>query len=162
MDKALKFSGYDYFIRAIKGPHVAGWIDFFPEAMRFIWKGLPEPVKAGEGAPRLRDVLVPGEGWTLAAEGFADTRGAACNATGEIFFADSVADKVYRIGPDGKVSVFLEKSGHARAVKIGPKGEVYTVSESTGRIETIAATGGPSHRANRRHRQADVFRELLQ
>ena len=141
MDKALKFSGYDYFFRAIEGPHVAGWLDCFPEAMRFIWKGWPEPVKAGEGAPRLRDVLVPNEGWTLAAEGFADTRGAACNATGEVFFVDSVADKIYRIGRDGKVSAFLEKSGRANAVTIGPRGEVYTVSEATGRIEVIDAAG---------------------
>ena len=70
MDKALSFSGYDYFFRAIEGPHVAGWNECFPEAMRFIWKGWPEPIKAGSSAPRVRDVLLPGKGWSLAAEGF--------------------------------------------------------------------------------------------
>ena len=141
MDKALQFSGYDYFFRAIDGGHVAGWNDYFPEAMRFIWKGWPEAVKAGAGAPRMRDVLVPDEGWRLAADGFADTRGAACNATGEVFFADSAAGKVYRIGLDGKASVFLEKSGHANAVTVGPKGEVYMVSELSGKIECVDAAG---------------------
>ena len=37
----------DYVFRIMDGGHVAGWLDNFPEAMRFIWKGWPEPVKAG-------------------------------------------------------------------------------------------------------------------
>ena len=75
MDKALKFSGYDYFFRAIEGPHVAGWNEYFPEAMRFIWKGWPEPVRAGASAPRVRDVITPGGQWELVAQGFRDARG---------------------------------------------------------------------------------------
>ncbi len=141
MDKAMRFAGYDYFFRAIDGPHVAGWNEFFPEAMRFIWKDWPAPVKAGTGAPRMLDVLLPGEGWTLAAEGFGDARGAACNAKGEVFFADPAADKVCRIGLDGQVSVFLEKSGKASAVTVGAKGEVYSVSETTGKIECVDESG---------------------
>jgi len=144
MDQALKFSGYDYVFHAIDGPHVAGWNEHFPEAMRFIWKGWPEPVKAGPGAPRVRDVILPDEGWTLAAEGFTDARGPACNAKGEVFFADPAADKVYRIGLDGKTSVFLTPAGHAAAVAVGPKGELYTVSETTGEVvyykDTAAGT----------------------
>ncbi len=134
MDQALKFSGYDYFFRAIDGPHVAGWNEFFPEAMRFIWKGWPATVKAGGSAPRVRDVILPGEGWTLAAQGFTDARGPACNAKGEVYFADPAADKVYRIGLDGKSSVFLSNTGHAGAVSVGAKGEVYTVSETSGKV----------------------------
>jgi len=141
MDKALKFSGYDYVFRALEGPHVVGWNECFPEAMRFIWKGWPAPVKVGEGAPRLRDVLLPGEGWSLAAEGFADARGPACNEKGEVLFADPAADKVYRLGADGKVSTLLEKSGGACAVAVGPKGEVFSVSEAAGKIECIDAGG---------------------
>jgi gluconolactonase len=95
-------------------------------------KGWPEPVKAGASAPRVRDVILSGEGWTLAAEGFTEARGPACNAKGEVFFADPAADKVYRIGLDGKISMFLADSGHAHAVAVGPKGEIYTVSQATG------------------------------
>jgi enterochelin esterase-like enzyme/sugar lactone lactonase YvrE len=151
MDQALKFSGYDYFFRAIDGPHVAGWNEFFPEAMRFIWKGWPEPVRAGAGAPRVRDVLLPDKGWTLSAEGFSNARGPACNAKGEVYFADPAADKVYRIGLAGKTDVFLSDTGHAAAVAVGPKGEVYTVSEATGQVlcrdeagpRRVVATGIP-------------------
>ncbi len=44
MDKALKFSGYDYSFRIINGGHVAGYYDYYREAMSYLWKGWPEPV----------------------------------------------------------------------------------------------------------------------
>lgn len=141
MDKAMKFSGYDYFFRAIDGPHVAGWNEFFPEAMRFIWKGWPETVKAGPGAPRVRDVLATNEPWTLAAGGFTLARGPASNAKGEVFFADPAANKLYRIGVDGTVREFAGDAEHAGAITVGPKGEVITVSESTGRVLAYDETG---------------------
>jgi hypothetical protein len=68
MDKALKFSGYDYRYHVVEGPHGAGFGDHFEEAMRFLWAGWPEPVKAGPGAPRVQDVILPGEGWQLTAQ----------------------------------------------------------------------------------------------
>ena len=54
MDKALRFSGYDYFFRIINGGHVAGYYDYFPEAMSFLWKDWPKPVQAGPSAPRVQ------------------------------------------------------------------------------------------------------------
>ena len=113
MDKALGFAGYDYEFHALEGPHVAGWNEHFPAAMRFIWKGWPEPVKAGPSAPRVRDVLLPGEGWTLAAEGFINARGPSANAQGEVFFADPGANRVYRLG--------LERQGYDVSGRRGPR-----------------------------------------
>ena len=88
MDKALKFSGYDYFFRIINGGHVAGYYDYFQEAMSYLWKGWPQPVQAGPGAPRVRDILLPDDKWQLLAQGRHDPRGATCSAGGEVFFAD--------------------------------------------------------------------------
>jgi enterochelin esterase-like enzyme/sugar lactone lactonase YvrE len=141
MDKALKFSGYDYFFRIIDGPHVAGWNEFFPEAMRYIWKGWPEPVQAGPSAPRVRDVILPGENWALAAEGTENARSPVANAKGEVFFADPEASKVYRLGLDGKTSLFLRDTGHANGLSVGPEGELYTVSVTTGMVNRYAADG---------------------
>jgi enterochelin esterase-like enzyme/sugar lactone lactonase YvrE len=144
MEKALKFAGYDFVFQAIEGPHVAGWNEHFPEAMRFIWKGWPAPVQAGTSAPRVQDVLIPGEGWVLAAKGFRDTRSPASNARGEVFFADSAANKVFRIGLDGKIEEFLADAGQANGLAVGPQGELYSVSELTGKVLCYAADGGPA------------------
>ncbi|MGD0093534.1 MAG: RICIN domain-containing protein, partial [Planctomycetota bacterium] len=142
MDKALKFSGYDYSFHVINGGHGAGWNEHFPEAMRFIWKGWPEPVKAGGSAPRVRDIITADGKWELAAQGFREARGPACNATGEVFFVDAPNNKVHRIGLDGKVEVFLSDAGQANSLAIGPKGELFTVSLSTGKIMCYEHTNG--------------------
>jgi gluconolactonase len=151
MDKALKFSGYDYLFRAIDGPHVAGWNEHFPDAMRFIWKGWPEPVKAGPSAPRVRDVITPDGKWELAAQGFRDARGPTCNAKGEVFFVDPPNNTIHRIGLDGKVDVFLPNAGQANSLSIGPDGELYAASARTGKITcykdgagSVAAEGLPA------------------
>jgi gluconolactonase len=141
MDKALKFSGYDYQFYLLKGGHGEGYADFFSDGMRYLWKGWPEPVKAGPGAPRVQDIILPNEPWHLVAEGFADTRGPACNANGEVFFNDTPNNKIYRIGIDGHVTPFLKNSGQSNGLSFGINGELYTVSKITGRIMSYDATG---------------------
>ena len=69
MDKALRFSGYDYFFRIINGGHVAGYYDYFREAMSFLWKDWPKPVQAGPSAPRVRDIILPDEKWQTGGPG---------------------------------------------------------------------------------------------
>ena len=134
MDKALKFSGYDYRFHVINGGHVAGYMDYWREAMAYLWKGWPERVKAGPSAPRAQDVLLPGEGWRLVAEGFKSTRGPACNASGEVFFADTTNNKIHRIGLDGKVSEFVADAGAAHCLTIGADGTLFTISEKSGKL----------------------------
>ena len=80
MDKALKFSGYDYSFRIINGGHVAGYYDYYQEAMSYLWKDWPQPVQAGPSAPRVRDIILPDEPWQLVAEDRHDAKGPTCNA----------------------------------------------------------------------------------
>jgi sugar lactone lactonase YvrE/enterochelin esterase-like enzyme len=144
MDKALKFSGYDYQFRIINGGHVSGYGENYQEAMAYLWKGWPERVKAGPSAPRAQEFLVPGEDWQLLAEGFKSTRGPTCNANGEVFFADTSSDKIHRIDLDGKVSVFAEKTGNAHGLSIGADGKLYTVSEKSGKLMSYDSAGNAS------------------
>lgn len=144
MDKALKFSGYDYQFRTIEGKHVAGYAENWREAMAYLWKGWPERVKAGPSAPRVQEILIPGEDWKLVAEGFKSTRGPSTNAAGEVFFADTSEDRIYSIGPDDKVSVFAEDTGNAHCVSVGADGSVYTVSEKSDKVMRYDAEGKSS------------------
>jgi gluconolactonase len=141
MDKAMKFSGYDYLFRIVNGRHVAGFYDYYQEGMAYLWKDWPKPVQAGPSAPRAQDFLLPGEGWQLAAEGFEDARGPACNASGEVFFTDVADNKIQRIDGDGKVSVFLPDAGHANSLTFGADGKLYTTSASTGKVMSYDASG---------------------
>ena len=144
MDKALKFSGYDYQFRIIDGRHGAGYAENYQEAMAYLWRGWPERVKAGPSAPRAQDVLLPEEKWQLLAGGFKSTRGPACNASGEVFFADTTNNRIHRIDLDGAVKEFVADSGAAHCLAIGADGRLYTVSEKSGRLMSYDTAGAAS------------------
>ena len=141
MDKALKFSGYDYQFRVIEGRHVAGYMDYWREAMAYLWRGWPEPGKAGPSAPRAQEIIIPGEGWQLVAGGFKSTRGPACNANGEVFFTDTSNNKIHRIDLEGKVREFAANAGQAHCVTVGADGRLYTISEKSGKLMSYDTTG---------------------
>ncbi len=141
MDKALRFSGYDYSFRIINGGHVAGYYDYYQEAMSFLWKDWPRPIQAGPSAPRVRDIILPDEAWQLVAHDLHDARGPTCNARGEVFFVDTAKDKIHRIGLDAGINEFLPDAGHANSLSVGPKGELYTVSSQTGKIMRYDPSG---------------------
>ena len=144
MDKALKFSGYDYRFRIVDGRHVAGYLDYWREAMAYLWRGWPARVQAGPSAPRAQDFLLPGETWKLVAEGFKSTRGPACNARGEVFFADTTNNKIHRLDLEGKVREFVADAGAAHGVTVGADGRLYTISEKSGKLMSYDATGAGS------------------
>ncbi|SFI15806.1 RICIN domain-containing protein [Planctomicrobium piriforme] len=141
MDKALKFSGYDYQFRVVDGQHGAGYGDYWREAMAYLWKDWPERIKAGPSAPRAQEILIPGEGWQLVAEGFKSTRGPACNGAGEVFFADTSNNKIHHIALDGTVSEFVSDAGQAHCVTVGADGTLFTISETSGRLMRYDARG---------------------
>jgi enterochelin esterase-like enzyme/sugar lactone lactonase YvrE len=141
MDKALKFAGYDYQFRTVEGRHVAGYGEYWREAMAYLWKGWPERVQAGPSAPRAQEILVPGEEWQLVASGFKSTRGPACNAKGEVFFADTSANKIHCINLDGSVKEFASDTGNAHCVSVGADGTLYSVSEKSGNVLSYDESG---------------------
>ncbi len=144
MDKSLKFSGYDYRFRVINGGHVAGYYDYFREAMAYIWKDWPKPVEPGPGAPRFRDLILPGEPWRLVAEGLRDVRAGAGNERGEVMFVDGSAGVIRKIDVDGSISEFIRDAGQAEGLSFGPRGELYAVSGRTGKVMRFDGSGSRS------------------
>jgi sugar lactone lactonase YvrE/enterochelin esterase-like enzyme len=141
MERALTFAGYevnhDWGTGGHSGQHATR---IFPEAMRWLWKGWPEPVKAGAGSQPLREILAPGEGWTLVGEGYRFTEGPAASARGEVFFNDIPNNKTYKVGEDGKPGAWLDDSKRANGQAFGPDGRLYAVATGTGQV--LAYEGG--------------------
>src|SRR5713101_4858486 len=78
MERALSFAGYEVNHAWGDGGHDGQHAtQIFPEAMRWLWRDWPTPVKAGAGSAQLRDILLPGESWQLVAEGYKFTEGPA-------------------------------------------------------------------------------------
>lgn len=129
MERSLVFAGYEVTHNWGDGGHNGKHAtELFPEAMEWLWKGWPEPVKAGKGSSQLQEILIPGEDWKLVGEGYAFTEGAAANAKGELFFNDVGKGKTYRVDAEGKASVWLEDSKRGDGQNFGPDGRLYAAS----------------------------------
>ncbi len=145
MERALRFAGYEVNHAWGDGGHSGKHgTEVFPAAMRWLWKDWPAPVKAGPGSPQLREILVPGHGWELVAAGYRFTEGPAVNSRGEVFFNDVPASKTYRIGLDGKVSVFLSDTKKGDGQAFGPDGRLYAVAGGANQVLAYDAGGKAS------------------
>ncbi len=135
MERALTFCGYDVNHSWSDGAHnTKRATEGFPEAMRWLWKDWPTPVKAGHGSKEIMELLIPGEDWQLVGEGYQFTEGPAANAQGEVFFNDIPAGKTYRINAEGKPEVYLEDSKRANGQAFGPDGRLYAVATGTQQV----------------------------
>jgi len=143
LERALIFAGYEVQHVWGEGAHNQKHATFiFPDAMRWLWKGWPEPVKAGQTKNQmLNDILVPGQGWQLVSEGYRFTEGPAANAKGEVFFTDLLAGKAYKIGLDGKTSLFVDDSKKSNGQAFGPDGRLYAVATGEPKVIVYDARG---------------------
>lgn len=137
LERSLTFAGYEHdHVWGEGGHNGKQGTAVFPDAMRFLWKGWPAPVKAGEGSPQLKEILIPGEGWQVVWEGGKFTEGMASNAKGEVFFNDVPNSKTYKISLDGKITEFLADSHKGDGQAIAPSGSLVAVA---GGVEKIIA-----------------------
>lgn len=144
MERALRFAGYEVEHVWGEGGHNGKHATkVFPDAMRWLWKGWPEAVKAGQGSPQLQEIVKPGEDWELVGEGYRFTEGPAANAKGEVFFNDIPNNKTYKVGLDGKVEVVIEDSQRANGEAFGPDGRRYVVATAAEKVLAYGEGGEP-------------------
>lgn len=131
MLSALKFSGYD--VRHAwgegghNGKHGAA---IMPDAMRWLWRDYPEPIKNVGGKKRRTDLLIDGEDWQLVSEGHKFTEGPAVNREGEVYFTDVPNSKIFKVSLDGKVTLAADDTDRAAGLMFGPEGYLYGTTKS--------------------------------
>lgn len=128
MDKALAFAGYDYRFKVMEGGHVVGYEKSFAEAMTFLWHDWPARVRPAAGAPRVQDIVLPGEGWQAVSEMRTLSGKPTFNSHGDVLFP--IGKTVMRISPQGGVAVVLTTHRHrVRALAVGRSDELYILDE---------------------------------
>jgi gluconolactonase len=143
LERSLVFAGYEvehvWGDGGHTGKHAAA---VFPDAMRWLWKDWPQPVKNGETHNAfLKEILLPGQNWEPVAEGYKGTEGPAVNAKGEVFFDDVPNSKTYKIGVDGKIMEFLSDSKHGDGQAFGPDGRLYAAAGADRKIMAYDEAG---------------------
>ena len=143
MERALTFAGYEVQHAWGDGMHNDKQsTSVFPDAMRWLWKDWPAPVKTGQtNNQTLKDIILPDEGWQLVGEGYKFTEGPAVNTKGELYFNDFNDSKTFKVGLDGKVSVFLPDSKKGNGQAFGPDGRLYAVASGDQTVVAYDASG---------------------
>lgn len=142
MERALTFAGYEVKHSWGDGGHNGKHAtEIFPEAIKWLWSGWPEPVKAGKGSQQLQEILIPGEDWKLVGDGYAFTEGPTADAKGVVYYNDIPGSTTYRIGDDGKPVAVNTKSNRANGMGYGPDGRRYVVEAVTEKVVSIGPDG---------------------
>jgi gluconolactonase len=146
MESALTYAGYDVRHEWGDGEHNSRHAtELFPEAMKWLWRGYPEPLKANpQGASKqdVYQVILPGEGWQLVSEGHRATDGPAVGPTGEMFFTDTPNSRIVRSGANGTTpSVFAENTNGGNGMMFGPDGRLYVGATRTKQLVAYDMAG---------------------
>ena len=137
MADALEFGGYDYqYVLGDEGHNAKQGGAIFPDAVRWVWRDYPKPVRAlvTESHQPVMDILIPGEDWEQVGDKYGFTEGPAADAHGNVYFTDIPNNKIYRIDADAKVSVFAENTGGANGLMFGPDGKLYACQMNRNRV----------------------------
>jgi sugar lactone lactonase YvrE/enterochelin esterase-like enzyme len=133
MLRALTFAGYEVKHQWGEGGHNGKQgTALFPEAMRFLWKGWPEAVKARASKNQvLSTILPPEEEWKLVGEGYKFTEGPTANQAGEVFYQDIPNSKTYKVDASGKAIIVSEDSQNASGTEFDKNGNRLEVARKT-------------------------------
>ena len=135
MERSLVFAGYEVNHVWGDGPHSGKHATaIFPDVVRWLWKDWPASIKTGAGSSQLKEILIPGEDWTLVGEGYTFTEGPAANAAGEVFFNDVRQSKTYKIGSNGRPGLFLTDSKQGNGQAFGPRGMLFAVASGAEQV----------------------------
>lgn len=142
MERSLVFAGYEVdHVWGEDGHNNKHGTELFPQGMKWLWKDWPQPIQAGKGSPQLQEILLPGEGWQLVAEGYKFTEGPSVNPQGEVFYNDVPNSKTYKVGLDGQVSEFLGDTKKGDGQAFGPDGRLYSVAGGAEEIVAYSPDG---------------------
>ncbi len=119
MYQALQFAGYDVKLEMGTGGHdlnQGGAI--LPDALRWLWRGYPEPIVVHEPAAarepgyvasdRVFSTIYVDKPWTQIGGDFGPITSLTSDAQANLYFADPKAGSIDRVDPEGKITQFAE------------------------------------------------------
>jgi sugar lactone lactonase YvrE len=80
------------------------------------------------------DVLIPGEGWQVVSQGHKNTEGPTADEHGNVYFSEGGANKIHKVTPDGKTSVFIEAKSGCDGMMVGPNNKLFVCAPRTNQI----------------------------
>jgi predicted alpha/beta superfamily hydrolase len=109
MERALTFAGYEVNHVYGEGAHSGNQSNaIFPDVMRWLWKGYPEPVKTGRSKnAMLGDILIPGEDWELVGRKYSTSHNISADSIGQVFISNYKTEDYSKINLKGELEVLM-------------------------------------------------------
>jgi gluconolactonase len=143
LSMSLEYAGYDYnFVTGTEGHNSRHGASILPDALRWLWRGYPQPIVASKGRAVERhfitQILDPDSDWEVVADGFKRAEGPAVDRDGNLYFCDADDSKIYKTGADGKPVLFKDDTGGSRSLMFGPDGRLYAAERGRKRVVAYA------------------------
>jgi gluconolactonase len=90
---------------------------------------------------KVSNIVAPGATLQLVSSQFSFTEGPAANKKGTVYFTDQPNDKIWKYETDGKLSVFLEKSGRSNGLYFDKKGNLVACADEKNELSSISPKG---------------------
>ena len=84
------------------------------------------------------NIIAPGATLKLVSSQFSFTEGPAANKKGDVYFTDQPNDKIWKYSTDGKLSVFLEKTGRSNGLYFDKKGNLIACADEKNELWSIS------------------------
>jgi gluconolactonase len=145
MERALTFAGYDVQHVWGTGTHNgAQAAAVFPDAMRWLWKGWPEPIVSRPSGNRvLKEILQPSQSWETVTQGCALNLSIAADPSGQVFYTGGRSPRVAPVATGADVKDCGATQMRPEPFAVGPDGKQYIALAGGG----IQISGGPGNPA---------------
>ncbi|MBV8573290.1 MAG: SMP-30/gluconolactonase/LRE family protein [Acidobacteriaceae bacterium] len=148
MASALAYRGYEVkFVTGTEGHNGKQGGSILPDALRWLWQGWPNPILKPSTTtpgsfPDISKIVDASSEWELVGEGYGFSEGPAVDSSGNVFFVDVPASKIYKVdAATGKVSLFRENTGGASGLMFGRDGRLYAAENGAKRIVAFDPAG---------------------
>src|ERR1700733_10504730 len=85
-----------------------------------------------------QSVIAPGATLQKLSGGFEFTEGATCDKAGNVFFVDQPNNRIMEWSIDGKLSTFMQPSGHANGMEFDASGNLIACADEHNQLWSIA------------------------
>jgi sugar lactone lactonase YvrE len=143
VESALTFSGYDVqHAWGVHGHNGGPGAVIFPDVLRWLWRGWPAPVEAGQSTnDMLSAILLPSHGWERVAGPYGSVGALASDPQGRVTFSDRARHAIERIGDDGELTVLQTDAPDVGGEAYGPNGTLYATVPAQGEVIAYDAQG---------------------
>lgn len=152
MFDALQFGGYDVKLElGTEGHNMKQGAALMPEALAWLWRDYPKPITVHEPAaiskpgwePRgqVFAIISADKPWQQVGERHSSATSPAPDKEGNVYFADPVANRIYKSDPNGKVTLFKDNTSGAWALRVGADGRLYAGQLARRRIVSYGPRG---------------------